>query len=459
MDNAKSRQKNILAAMVKYGDITQADADNAAAEQLTILPLQTGRQTAAAPYFRDYVRSIVTEQLKISEPLYDSGGLKIYTSLDLNAQKNAEQAVAKQLGTSGDLQAALVSIDPRTGYIKAMVGGKNYADNQFNRVFADTRQPGSAFKPIVYLTALSENVSPLKTYKDEPTDFSYDDGKKTYHPNNYDSQYTYELLDMRRAIAMSNNIYAVHTLVDVGADKVIETARRLGITSRLEPLPSLALGTYPVSPFEMASAFGTIANQGVRVEPTAVLRIEDSTGRIIYKANPAQQRATDPAHAYVLTNLMESVFEEGGTGYRVSDLMKRPVAGKTGTTNSDAWMVGFTPELATAVWIGYDRGHTIDPAEAHKAAPIFAEYTEETLAAIPPKSFDMPDGVVNVYIDPASGKLANEACSKSRLEAFVAGTEPTEYCADVPGGSKMQQGKLPHGRSTWWDDFKRWWNE
>ncbi|WP_058300963.1 transglycosylase domain-containing protein [Gorillibacterium timonense] len=456
MENAKSRQKLVLAAMVKEGDITQAEAEAAYRETLHIVPLEDESRAAVAPYFRDYIRRVVEEKLKISEPLYDSGGLRIYTTLNREAQQAAEDAVARQVGTTGELQAALVSIDPRTGYIKAMVGGKNYAQNQYNRVFTTTRQPGSSFKPVVYLTALANRFSPLTAYMDEPTDFPYDEGKQIYHPNNYDSKYTYEQLDMRQAIAKSNNIYAVHTLVDVGADNVIATARRMGITSRLEPLPSLALGTYPVSPFEMAAAFGSIANLGVRVEPTAVLRIEDSLGRVLYRAHPEEIQVADPAQAYVLTSLMESVFEEGGTGYRVTDLMKRPAAGKTGTTNTDAWMVGFTPELATAVWVGYDQGRTISSAEAHKAAPIFAEYTEKALAAVPPKQFTAPDGVVSVYVDPKSGKLANQGCAQSRLEVFVSGTEPTDYCTEAPA---LPAPTPSPGKGSWWSDFKRWWND
>ncbi|WP_040950574.1 transglycosylase domain-containing protein [Gorillibacterium massiliense] len=459
MVNAKSRQKNVLDAMVRYGDITRQQADEAYAEDVPIIPEESSKQQAAAPYFRDYVRQIVTEKLQISEPVYDSGGLKIYTTLDLSAQKIAEDEVTKQLGTSDGLQAALIALDPRTGYIKAMVGGKNYADNQFNRVFAESRQPGSSFKPIVYLSALSENVSPLKTYMDEPTNFPYDDGKKTYTPNNYGNEYSYEMMDMRKAISLSSNIYAVHTLMDVGPEKVIDTARRLGITSHLDPLPSLALGTYPVSPYEMAAAFASIANQGVRVEPTAVLRIEDSRGHVIYRAHPESHRAAEPAQAYVLTSLMESIFEEGGTGYRVSSLLKRTVAGKTGTTDSDAWMVGFTPELATAVWVGYDRGRTITPVEAHKAAPIFAGFTERTLADLPPEPFEIPEGVVTVYVDPVSGKLAGSGCSESKLEAFIAGTEPTEYCSDGSGRPPSPQGGAQSGHSNWWEDLKRWWNE
>lgn len=457
MKNAKDRQKNILYAMVKYKYINQTEADQALREPLNIIPKKE-EQSVEAPYFRDYVKNLAIEKLGINDTAFDAGGIKIFTTLDLTAQRVAEKAVAKQMNPKDELQVALIAIDPRNGYIKAMVGGKDYNTNQFNRVFATTRQPGSSFKPVVYLTALANHYSVLTHYKSEPTEFTYDDGKKTYTPSNFGDQYEKTEIDMRKAIAKSDNIYAVHTIIDVGADKVIDMARKMGITSLLKPLPSLALGTFPVSPYEMAGAFGIIANQGEKAEPTAIIRIEDSRGYILYEAKPEKQQIIESSYTYVLTNLMQSVFEQGGTGFRVADIMKRPVAGKTGTTDSDAWMVGFTPELSTAVWVGYDRDHSINSIESRKAAPIFAEFIEGALAAVPPKLFEVPANVVNVYIDPASGKLANDACPDSRMEAFVIGTEPTEYCAKAIGNEPANRGK-EQKNSSWWSDLKHWWND
>lgn len=458
MENAKSRQKVILTSMTNLGMITSEQADAAYREQLTIIPRQTN-QPSEAPYFQEYVKNAVIDKLGLTEDQFEDGGLRIYTTLDLRAQKNAEEAVAKEVAGDTELQAALIAIDPRNGYIKAMVGGRDFKENQFNRVFATTRQPGSAFKPIVYLAALAEQFSPLTLYKSEPTTFTYDQGRQTYSPSNYDNIYDNDWIDLRRAIMKSDNIYAVHTIMDIGPEKTVAMARKMGITAPLKALPSLALGTSPVSPFEMASAYGVLANQGVRAEPMAVIRVEDHAGKVLYEAAPVETPVIHPAYTYVLTSLMQSVFEEGGTGYRVSELMKRPVAGKTGTTNYDAWMVGYTPELSTAVWVGYDRDRTIGKLDQRKAAPIFAEFTEKTLSAVPPKLFPVPEGVVSVYIDPASGKLANGACPGGRLETFVEGTEPKDYCAEA---SPTQPESTPHGKksdSSWWKDLKRWWSE
>lgn len=460
MDNALARQQLILTEMADQGYITQQEAETAKREKLDIRPAEdTAGALVQAPYFRDFVRNVAINQLGIDEREFDEGGIRVYTTLDLSMQKAAEQAVAAELADSGELQAALVAIDPRNGYVKAMVGGKNYGENQFNRAVSNSRQPGSSFKAFVYLTALQQpGFTAVSRFKSEPTVFTYDNGRQTYTPSNFGGKYPNDYIDLREAIAKSDNIFAVQTIMQVGADKVIETARKLGVTSRLEPLPSLALGTYPVSPLAMAGAFGVIANQGVRVQTTVITRIEAANGKTLYEAKPVKEKAVEPEYAYTLTNLMKSVFEPGGTASRVAGQIKRPVAGKTGTTDTDAWMVGFTPELASAVWVGYDRDRAINSVESYKAAPIFADFTEHALEAVPPKLFPMPNNVTSVYIDPASGKLATDRCPNPRVEVFVKGTEPTEYCSDQ-GTAPTVDDKAAQKKSSWWNDLKRWWND
>ncbi|MFD2117523.1 transglycosylase domain-containing protein [Paenibacillus yanchengensis] len=470
MKAAKDRQRTILQAMVEQGTITEMEANQAHQEVLQFAPAHSQAQTNNAQYFSDYVQSILTEQLGISEQLINEGGIIVHTTLDSAMQAAAEESIQQKMPEQSEQQAALIAIDPRNGYIKAMVGGRNYASNQFNRVLTDTRQPGSTFKPFVYLAALkNRTMSPTTHFKSEPTVFTYDDDRKTYEPRNYGNKYVMDNINLRKAIASSDNIYAVHALMLVGAEEVIATAQQLGVQSPLQPMPSLALGTYPVSPLEMAAAFGVFAAAGEYNKPMAILRVEDRYGNIIFEAKRQTEQVISPAEAYVMTNLLESVFQPGGTGHRVASTIKRPVAGKTGTTATDAWMVGYTPELTTAVWVGYDKDRKLTVAEAQRAAPIFATFTEQALAAIPPKVFPIAEtGITGVYIDTVTGQRATENCPHKQLEFFLNGTEPAEsdICEhhstnglqETNDDGNMTDQQTKDQKRTWWEDFRRWWS-
>ncbi|WP_106769484.1 transglycosylase domain-containing protein [Paenibacillus faecalis] len=462
MNNAVQRQKIVLHAMVETGFITRSEADKAASEKIALQPKDRQQNKGIASFFRDYVRGILINEFNITEQQLEQGGLDIYTTVDPQAQKAAEEIVEKEMDSKSELETALVSIDPRNGHIKAMVGGKDYRKNQYNHALAKTRQPGSAFKPIMYLTALdSGQLTGISTFNSQPTLFHYDNNRKTYKPSNFGDKYFGEI-NMRQAIAASDNIYAVNTILQIGAEEVVKMAEKMGITSPLEPVPSLALGTSPISPLEMASAFAVLANNGQRIPPIAVLRITDAIGRTVYNAPETKgEQVVDPAAAYVLTRMMEDVFETGGTGRRVSSLMKRPVAGKTGTTDTDAWLVGYTPELSTAVWVGYDKGRKISSSESRRAAPIFAQFTEKALENVPPKIFPIPDNVISVYIDPETGRRADADCPEKSLEVFIKGTEPEQYCDDHGGKPKKVKPEeaVKQEERSWWSDFKRWWLE
>lgn len=458
LERATKRQHTILNVMVNQHLITQEQADEAMQQQLTFKPLSV-QKNGVAPYFRDYIEQVAVHQLGIDEQVLSEGGVKIYTTLNQLAQQAAEKAVADTMIDGSEQQVALVSVDPRTGYIKAMVGGRDYAASQINHALSQNRQPGSSFKPIVYWTALQDGaMTTTSRFRSEPTVFTYDDGRKTYSPHNYNEKYANAEIDMRRAIASSDNIFAVQTIMHVSPEKVIASARQLGISSPLQAVPSLALGTSPISPLEMASAFSTFASGGIHRQPIAIVKIENNRGDVLYEANRKEERVMTEEQAFIVTNLLQSVFEKGGTAYRVASLIKRPVAGKTGTTATDAWLVGYTPELATAVWTGYDKDVKLTTTEAHLAAPIFATYTEQALADVPPKSFIEPEGVVNVYIDEETGLLATAKCPHKRLEVYEAGSEPKKACP-LHGGddaSELDDNEKDTHLDDWWMSVKKW---
>jgi membrane carboxypeptidase/penicillin-binding protein len=309
----------------------------------------------------------------------------------------------------------------------------------------------------MYASALEQHaVTPTTRYLSEPTLFYFDDNRQIYRPSNYNDRYFHEEISLRQAIAASDNIYAVNTIMQVGPEAVISMAHKLGITSPLKAVPSLALGTFPVSPFEMASAFSVFANEGRKAEPIAITSIQDHHGKILYAAHPRVEQVLTPALSYVTTKLLESVFDRGGTGHRVANMLKRPVAGKTGTTDSDAWFIGYTPELATAVWVGYDRGRAITSSEAHRAAPIFAQFTETALEGTPPHVVPVPEGVVNVYIDPATNLLASPECPNPVMETFLAGTEPTEMCS-LHGSIAEEKRDSGTENHSLWSKLRHWW--
>ena len=459
-EKAKSRQWQVLLAMIEEGFITETEAKTAYEQELVFKSRDESIYTANAPYFRDYITSQLRSVYGLNEEQIYQGGLKIYTTLDLEIQKAAEEMIDKLLPEDRPLQTALVSIEPNTGFIKAMVGGRDYSESQFNRVINAKRQPGSSFKPIIYLAALEKGLDPLTLFKSEPTVFVF--GNQTWNPANYADRYANKEIDMRYALTHSDNIYATHLIQEITPELGVEMAKKLGIKSELQPYPSLALGTMEVSPLEMTVAYTTIASGGKRVEPSAVLKIEDSFGNVLFEKKEIEQvEEVSNAASFVLTHLMEGVFEPGGTGQSVANILKRPVAGKTGTTDTDSWLIGFTPQLVTTVWNGYDQGTYISDLDALITKEIWAQYMEKAHKGLAPQLFAVPEtGVTSAYVCPDTHLLATVSCPSPRLEAFIEGTEPAEYCTDhIPTEEELldQPNNLNNNPSLW-IRFKNWWN-
>ncbi len=327
-----------------------------------------------------------------------------------------------------DAQSALLCIEAETGLVKVMVGGRDFMQSQFNRAIQSRRQPGSAFKPIIYAAALDKGYTPATEIIDSPIVFTDETSDFTWKPKNYGKKFYGPTL-LREALAKSRNVVTIKILQDIGIDYCINYARRLGIESELSRDLSIALGSSGVSLLELVNAYAVFANQGYLVQPAFITKIEDRYGNILEEMSPSRERVIDKSTAYIMTSLLESVVKEG-TGRRVRAL-NRPVAGKTGTTNDlqDAWFMGYTPQFISGVWVGFDNGRPMGRGEtgSRTASPIWLGFMEAVHKGLPERVFQVPKGVVFAKIDAETGLLPIPESKKTRFECFKEGTVPTEY--------------------------------
>ena len=437
LENAKGRQKLILRTMVATDKITKQEADQALNEQLTFVGKHLHTKTKIAPYFQDAVRHVLKTELNLDDRIIELGGLKVYTTIDTKQQEIAEQTVERSIAKESEIQIGLVAMDPKTGYVRAMVGGRNYEESPFNRAVQAVRQPGSTIKPLLYYAALEKGFTPSTVMRSEQTTFRFDDERPDYSPKNFNSQYANGDITMAQALALSDNIFAVKTHLFLGENTLIETAKKFGLTTKMANVPSLALGTSGVRVIEMANAYSILANGGKKVSPIVIKRVENHQGDIIYEHNKEAVPILQPELAYVMSQMMTGIFDPKLNGYTsvtgstVINDMTRAYAGKSGTTDTDSWMIGFSPELVSAVWTGYDKGKNItSSADKSYAKKIWVHFMEDALKGKPAKGFKAPKGTVGVYINPINGKLATANCPIQRFTYFVSGTEPTEYCTD-----------------------------
>ncbi|GAB6096943.1 PBP1A family penicillin-binding protein [Desulfatiferula olefinivorans] len=325
-------------------------------------------------------------------------------------------------------ESALLCIEAETGFVKVMVGGRDFTDSQFNRAFQSRRQPGSAFKPIVYAAALDKGYTPATMIIDSPVVYLDEERDFTWKPNNYEKKFHGPTL-FREALTNSMNIITIKILKDIGIDYVIDYAERMGITAPLSRDLSIALGSSGVSLLELVTAYSVFPNLGYRVEPTFITRIEDREGTVLEEAVPIRNQVIDPATAYIMTSLLEGVIQHG-TGKRARSL-NRPAAGKTGTTNNlhDAWFVGYTPRYITGVWVGNDSKSPLGKGEtgSRAACPIWLGFMKKALTDKPVRVFEVPQGVVFAKIDAETGLLPIPESKKTIFECFKEGTVPTEY--------------------------------
>ncbi|HTQ87353.1 MAG TPA: PBP1A family penicillin-binding protein [Candidatus Solibacter sp.] len=468
-ERAAEPRDRVLAQMVDDGLITAAQ--QADARRLPLKLARGGMETSSAPFFVDMVKDHLLE--RFSESDLTSQSYRVYTSLDPRLERAAVEAVqagvqevdaqlkrkyerwAKESKRKGSpeavphAQVALVALDPRTGEVLALVGGRDYGFSQLNHALA-RRQPGSAFKPFVYLAAFQNEVdgidpqlTPLSTVVDEPTTFQFDGNE--YAPDNFGEKF-YGTVTLREALTHSLNVATVRVAELVGYKRVVDVVRQAGLDPHIQPTPAMALGAYEMTPLDVAAAYTIFAAGGVRAEPMFIEGVTDAGGQWIEHGSPHTRPAIDPRTAYIVTNILQDVVNHG-TGYPVRQRgFMAPAAGKTGTSH-DGWFAGFTSNLICVVWVGFDDNRELGLAGGNSAAPIWAEFMKRAIA-LPDyaqvRDFVPPDGVSMVAIDPETLERATPLCPVTRAEAFLAGTEPGQYC-ERHGGLEAARAAAPAG--------------
>jgi len=443
-DRLRDRRNIVLQLMKQNAVITDHDYQLAVAAPLTVA--KTGSTSVEAPYFVDMVND--TLQGMFQDADFQSNAYRIYTTIDMRLQRAATEAlrlgmvnvddqIKKQSRFKGQTppspQAALVALDPHTGEVKALVGGRNYGMSQLNHVLA-VRQPGSIFKPFVYAAALETGVNgsahvltASTTVVDEPTTFFY--ANQEYSPKNFDKKFIGPVT-LRYALAHSLNVPTVKVAELAGFDSVVAMAARGGITSA-RATPAVALGSYDITPLDAAGAYTLFANNGAYLKPSFLSLVRAQDGKILYKSKVDAKQVLDPRVSYLVTNLMEEVLRSGtGAGVRPKYKFFVPAAGKTGTSR-DGWFAGFTSELLCIVWVGFDDNRDLDLEGAKSAAPIWGEFMSRALAHREyrdTKPFRAPSGIVSIEIDPETGFAATVSCPKRQSEVYIAGTEPVTAC-------------------------------
>jgi 1A family penicillin-binding protein len=422
---AKDRQSIVLERMVEEKIISVNEKNNALAQPLVYHRSQY--ISGDAPYFIAMVKDYLIK--RYGEKMVYQGGLRVFTTLDLDMQKAANQAYIQGMkGRNPSLQAALVAMDVSNGQIRALIGGRNFSASSYNRALS-YRQPGSTFKPFMYSLAIDSGLTSANQFMDQEVHYTLPNGD-VYSPTDYGNEpYLGKQFTLKEAVMISDNIVAVEVNNQLGPKNTSRHVEKFGFKN-IQPVLSLPLGSNDVRPIDMAAGYSVFANRGMYNAPIYVLKVTDRNGNILEENQSREKRVISVENAYIITNMLQGVMGPGGTGSNLKAVVARDVAGKTGTTDNfnDAWFVGYTPQLCCAVWVGYDKAKPTNLYGGTVAGPIWANFINSASEKLPEESFIKPDDIdlVNICLD--SGQVATDSCPRTSIMAFIAGTEPTDIC-------------------------------
>ena len=426
--HVNGRRDVVLKRMADLGIITPQQQQLLRAQRVTVTP------RGQAPYYLNHIRSKLIERYGVQ--VIEAGGMEITAALDLDLQQLAEKTLRERMkGRDPELQGAIVSLDPATGNVLAAVGGVDFASSSYNRAFFAERQPGSAIKPLIYAAALEQGYTASDIWDDAPVSYPRDEGG-SWTPRNYGGE-SFGSLPLRQALAHSNNIITVKLLAAIGVQTFVDFAGQLGLPLRARHDLSLALGTEEVTLVELVQAYAPLANGGRRPDLRTILRIVDRQRNVVAEFPPIFAPVLDPAVAYVTTSMLQDVLKYGTAKSLASFSRARPAAGKTGTTDDyrDAWFIGYTPQIITGVWVGYDQPKPGGKGFTGGAvcAPIWESFMRSALAGREVVDFASPETVVTINIDPTTGYIATTDCPETRDEIYIVGSEPTLLCPEHGG--------------------------
>ena len=429
-ENAKKRQNVVLELMVNNKKITENDKIVAYNTPLEYVGKTDDNDITSLLYYRDAVIEELNGIETIPSSLIKTGGLKIYTTLNKEAQVDLENAVKNNIKEGSELQLAGIMIDPNNGEVMALLGGTDYSKSQYNRAINAKRQVGSTMKPFLYYAALESGFTSASSFISEATTF-YFANNKTYSPKNYNDYYANGPLSMTAAIAYSDNIFAVKTHLFLGEETLVNMVNRLGISSNMSAIPSLALGTKEISLMEMVCGYGAFASQGYNVDSHFIKRVEDSKGNIIYQYKEEKDLILNPSLTYILSEMLTSTYDTAFISYNYPTLISllpkitHKYSIKTGTTDSDMLIIGYNKNAVLGIWTGYDDNRKIDANDYYLHKDVWIDTMETYLKDKDNSWYSVPSNIVGVLVDPITGMLAKEDTKNSKMFYFIKGTEPT----------------------------------
>jgi 1A family penicillin-binding protein len=426
---AKKRQALILDSMVENGYITEEEQKQAFDTELIYVGKKANYNLATLMYYQDAVMKELKSLKYIPESLIETGGLRIYTNLDIKAQTDLETSINNNLTDNSNLQVASVMIEPKTGKIVALTGGRDYQTSQYNRATQSKRQVGSSIKPFLYYAALENGFTASTTFLSEPTVFSFANDKD-YTPENYAKIYPNKSITMAAALAYSDNIYAVKTHLFLGEDLLVETMKRVGVEEELEALPSLPLGTGELNMIDFLTGYNTLANEGVKVDLYFIDKVLDMQGNVLYQHQLNKETVLDENITFILSELLTTTYDYNMIDYStptcltLSCKITKKWALKTGSTGTDVWAIGYNKELLTGVWLGYDDNSKLAANDSKYVKNIWADTAEAYIKDKDVSWYEMPENVVGVLVNPIDGTIANESSKKKRILYYIKGSEP-----------------------------------